>query len=56
MVGVWSANIASETFAENADDLKQLRETTSVLRDAFGLEGVTLRLFVRKPDNPYDKN
>ena len=25
------------------------------LRDTFGFEGVPLRLFVRKPDNPYDK-
>lgn len=26
------------------------------LRETFGFEGVPLRLFVRKPDNPYDKS
>jgi GTP-binding protein len=31
-----------------------MRYLTNGLRDAFGLDGVPIRIFLRKPKNPFD--
>lgn len=45
-------------FASRPDDLPDsyTRYLVNGLRDSFGLDGVPIRLFIRKRDNPYDRS
>lgn len=44
-------------FASKPDELPDsyMRYLVNGLRDTFGVEGVPIRIFLRKKDNPYDK-
>jgi GTP-binding protein len=43
-------------FSTRAGDLPEayMRYLTNGLRDAFGLDGVPIRIYLRKPKNPYE--